>query len=116
MKKILLIIAVLVVIAGLVTFMVVKQQSGYTKVMTAKIQRANLSTVVSGTGQIRPKTFDNLGATAMGRVTHRFVKEVDHVKKGQQVATIESIQHEATVAGQEAAIAPANTDIAPYQA
>ncbi len=116
MKKILLIIAVLVVIAGLVTFMVVKQQSGYTKVMTAKIQRANLSTVVSGTGQIRPKTFVNLGATAMGRVTHLFVKEGDHVHKGQQVATIESIQQEATVAGQEAAIAAANTDIASYQA
>jgi len=116
MKKILLIIAVLVVIAGLVTFMVVKQQSGYTKVMTAKIQRANLSTIVSGTGQIKPKTYVNLGATAMGRVTHLFVKEGEHVRKGQQVATIESIQQEASVAGQQAAIAAALTDIASYQA
>ncbi len=116
MKKILLIIAVLVVIAGLVTFMVVKQQSGYTKVMTAKIQRANLSTIVSGTGQIKPKTYVNLGATAMGRVTHLFVKEGEHVQKGQQVATIESIQQEASVAGQQAAIAAALTDIASYQA
>ncbi len=116
MKKILIIIAVLVVVAGLVTFMVVKQSSGYTKVMTAKIQKADLSTVVSGTGQIRPKTFVNLGATAMGRVTHLFVKEGNHVKKGQQVATIENIQQEASVAGQQAAIAAANTDIASYQA
>lgn len=116
MKKILIIIAVLVVVAGLVTFMVVKQSSGYTKVMTAKIQKTDLSTVVSGTGQIRPKTFVNLGATAMGRVTHLFVKEGNHVKKGQQVATIENIQQEASVAGQQAAIAAANTDIASYQA
>jgi len=112
MKKILIIVAVLVVVAGLVTFMVVKQQSGYTKVMTAKIQRASLATVVSGTGQIRPKTFVNLGATAMGRITHLYVKEGDHVRQGQQVATIESIQQEANVAGQTAAIAAANTDIA----
>jgi HlyD family secretion protein len=114
MKKILLIIAVLVVIAGLVTFMVVRQQSGYTKVMTAKIQKADLATIVSGTGQIRPKTFVNLGATAMGRVTHLFVKEGDHVKRGQEVATIENIQQEASVAGQQAAIAAAKTDIASY--
>ena len=112
MKKILVIIAILVVVAGLVTFMVVKQQSGFTKVNTAKIQRASLATVVSGTGQIRPKTFVNLGATAMGRITHLYVKEGDHVKQGQQVATIESIQQEANVAGQTAAIAAANTDIA----
>ena len=116
MKKILIAIAVLVVVAGLVTFMVVKQQSGFTKVNTAKIQRADLATVVSGTGQIRPKTFVNLGATAMGRITHLYVKEGDHVKAGQQVATIESVQQESNVAGQQAAIAAANTDIASYVA
>src|SRR6202035_2635437 len=75
MKKILLTIAVLVVVAGLVTFYVVKQQSGYTKVMTAKIQRAELATIVSGTGQIKPTTYVNLGANVMGRVTHFYVKE-----------------------------------------
>jgi HlyD family secretion protein len=112
MKKILLIIAVLVVVAGLVTFMVVKQQAGYTKVMTAKIQKADLSTVVSGTGQIRPKTFVNLGATSMGRITHLYVKEGDHVKAGQLVATVENVAQEASVSGQEAAIAAADTDIA----
>jgi HlyD family secretion protein len=112
MKKILIAIAVLVVVAGLVTFMVVKQQSGFTKVMTAKIQRADLATVVSGTGQIKAKTYVVLGATSFGRITHLYVKEGDHVKKGQEVATIESVQQEANVAGQQAAIAAANTDIA----
>ncbi len=83
MKKIILIILAVLVVAGLVSFMVYKQQSGYTKVLTAKLNRQDLATVVSGTGQIKPKTFANLGATAMGRVTHLFVKEGDHVKKGQ---------------------------------
>ena len=62
--------------------MVIKQQSGYTKVLTATIARQDLSTVVSGTGQIKPKTYVNLGATAMGRITHLYVKEGDMVKKG----------------------------------
>jgi len=112
MKKILLIVFGVLVAAGLVTFMVIKQQSGYTKVMTAKIGREDLSTVVSGTGQIKPKTYVNLGATAMGRVTHLYVKEGDKVKRGQIVATIENVQQTATVTGQEAAIAAARTDIA----
>jgi HlyD family secretion protein len=116
MKKILLIILGVLVAAGLVAFMVIKQQSGYTKVLTAKIAREDLSTVVSGTGQIKPKTYVNLGATAMGRVTSLAVKEGDRVKKGQTVATIENVQQVASVAGQRAAIAAAKTDIASYVA
>src|SRR6201987_6267851 len=111
MKKILLIVLAVVVTAGLVAFMVYKQQSGYTKVLTAKIARQDLATVVSGSGQIKPKTYVNLGATAMGRVTHLYVKEGDHVKQGQLVATVENVAQEASVAGQEAAIARATTDL-----
>jgi len=116
MKKILLIVLAILVVAGLVTFMVIKQQSGYTKVLTAKIVRQDLSTIVSGTGQIKPKTYVNLGATAMGRVTHLLVKEGDHVKKGQTVATIENVQQQANVAGQQATISAAKTDISSYTA
>jgi HlyD family secretion protein len=116
MKKILLIILAVLVAGGLVAFMVIKQQSGYTKVLSATIARQDLSTVVSGTGQIKPKTYVNLGATAMGRVTSLAVKEGDKVKKGQLVATIENVQQAASVAGQQAAIAAAKTDIASYVA
>jgi HlyD family secretion protein len=114
MKKILLIVSAVVVAAVLVGVFIYKQQSGYTKVLTARIVRQDLSSVVSGTGQIKPKTYVNLGATAMGRVTHLYVKEGDMVKKGQTVATIENVQQEANVAGQQAAIAAAKTDISSY--
>jgi len=100
----------------LVTLMVVRQQSGYTKVLTAKVVRQDLSSVVSGTGQIKPKTYVNVGATAMGRVTHLFVKEGDRVTKGETVATVENVQQQANVNGQEATIAAAKTDIASYVA
>jgi HlyD family secretion protein len=114
MKKILLIILAVVVTAGLVAFFIYRQQAGYTKVLTAKIVKQDLSTVVSGTGQIKPKTYVNVGATSFGRITHFSVKEGDLVKKGQTVATIESVQQEATVSGQQAAIAAAKTDITSY--
>jgi len=114
MKKIILISLAVLVAAGLVTFMVLKQQSGYTKVYAASLTREDLSTIVSGTGQIKPTNYVNVGATAMGRVTHLYVKEGDKVKKGEVVATIENVQQEATVNGQEAAISAAGTDIMSY--
>ena len=114
MKKILLIAAAVIVAIALVTVFVYKQQSGYTKVLTAKIHKQDLATVVSGTGQIKPTTYVNVGANVMGRVTHFYVKEGDKVKKGEVVATIENVQQRANVAGQEAAISAARTDINSY--
>jgi HlyD family secretion protein len=114
MKKILLIAAAVIVAVALVTVFVYKQQSGYTKVLTAKVHKQDLATVVSGTGQIKPTTYVNVGANVMGRVTHFYVKEGDSVKKGQTVATIENVQQRANVAGQEAAISAAKTDINSY--
>ncbi len=111
-KKILLMILGVVVVVVLVSVFIWRQQSGYTKVLTAKIERQDLATIVSGTGQIKPKTYVNVGATAMGRVTHLYVKEGDMVKKGETVATIQNVQQEAGVTGQQAAIAAAKTDIA----
>lgn len=111
MKKIILIALAVLVAAGLVAFMVHRQQSGYTKVYTANVAREDLSTVVSGTGQIKPTNYVNVGATAFGRVTHLYVKEGDHVKKGQVLATVENVQPEANVDAQKAAIGSAKTDV-----
>jgi HlyD family secretion protein len=116
MKKIILIVVGVLVVAGLVTFYVIHQQSGYTKVLTAKLVKQDLSTVVSGTGQIRPKTFVNVGATSFGRITHLYVKEGDHVKRGQVIATVESVQPEANVEAQKAQIESAKTDVMSYVA
>jgi HlyD family secretion protein len=116
MKKILIIALVVVVAGGLVAFMYFHAASGYTKVLTAKVVRQDLSTVVSGTGQIKPKTYVNVGATSFGRITHLMVKEGDHVKMGQVIATVENVQPEANVEAQQATIAAARTDIASYVA
>jgi HlyD family secretion protein len=114
LKKILLVTGIILVAAAIVTFTVVRAQSGYTKVYIGKVGRENLVSSVSGTGQIRPKTYVNLGATAFGRITHLYVKEGDKVKRGQVVATLENVQAEANVEGQKSAIEAANTDIASY--
>jgi len=116
MKKILIVALVILVAGGLVAFMYFHAASGYTKVLTANVVKQDLATVVSGTGQIKPKTYMNVGATSFGRITRFYVKEGDHVKKGQTLATIENVQQESSVNGQQAAIAAAKTDIAAYVA
>lgn len=114
MKKIIIAIVVILAVVGIVALTIVRAQAGYTKVLTGKVVRGNLTSLVSGTGQIKPKTYVNVGATSFGRITHLYVKEGDHVKKGQVLATVENVQPEANVDAQKAAIAAAKTDIASY--
>ena len=101
---------------ALVVGTVVHGQAGVVKVATGKVVRQDLVSIVSGTGQIKPKTYVNIGATAFGRITHLNVKEGDHVKAGTVLATIESVQPAATVAAQQATIASSKTDVNSYVA
>src|SRR6201992_3476579 len=115
-KKILLIVLIVVVVAGAITGTIIYSHSSVQAVSTGKATRQDLMSVVSGTGQIKPKTYVNVGATAFGRITHLYVKEGDHVKAGTVLATAENVQPTATVAAQQATIAAAHTDIASFLA
>jgi HlyD family secretion protein len=115
-KKIIIIVAIVLVLAGIVIGSILHGQSSVTKVATGKAVRQELISVVDGTGQIKPKTYVNVGATAFGRITHLYVKEGDHVKAGAILATVENVQPTATVAAQQATIAAAHTDITSFLA
>jgi HlyD family secretion protein len=115
-KKIIIIVAVVLVLAGIVTASILHGQASVTKVATGKVVREDLTSIVNGTGQIKPKTYVNVGATAFGRITNLYVKEGDHIKAGTVLAKIESVQPQATVEAQKAAIAAAHTDIASFVA
>jgi HlyD family secretion protein len=113
-KKILLIVLIVIVVAGVIVGTIVHSRSDVPAVTTAKAVSEDLISTVSGTGQIRPKTFVNVGATSFGRITHLFVKEGDHVKAGQMLATVESEQPASAVAAQQATIASSRTNVDSY--
>jgi HlyD family secretion protein len=115
-KKIILIVVAVLVLAGIVVGTILHGQASVTKVATGKAVHTDLIAVVNGTGQIKPKTYVNIGATAFGRITHLYVKEGDHVKSGTTLATVESVQPQATVAAQQATIASSQTDITSFVA
>jgi HlyD family secretion protein len=110
-KKIIIIVVIVLAIAGVTALTILHAQAGITKVATGKVVKEDLVSTVSGTGQIKPKTYVNVGATSFGRITHLYVKEGDHVKMGAILAKVESVQPEATVAAQQAAISSSRTDI-----
>ena len=110
-KKIVLIVVVVLVLVGVVVATVLRGEASVIKVTTATVAREDLTAYVNGTGQIKPKTYVNIGATAFGRITHLNVKEGDHVRKGDVLATVESVQPNATVAAQAATIASSQTDV-----
>ena len=99
-----------VVLAAIVGFTVYQSGRNVVTVQTGKAQREDLSSVVSGSGEIKPKTYVNIGANAYGKITHLYVREGDHVKKGQLLAQLENVQSSADVSANQASVQAAETD------
>jgi HlyD family secretion protein len=101
------VVLLLAVVAGITV-----RQSGknVVTVQTGKVQRLDLASVVSASGEIKPKTYVNIGANAFGKITHLYVKEGDQVKKGQLLAQLENVQSTADVSANQASVQAAETD------
>src|SRR6266852_899900 len=109
-KKIAIGVGVVVVLAIIVGITVHQSGKNVSTVQTGKTQRQDLSSVVSASGEIRPKTYVNIGANAFGKITHLLVKEGDHVRKGQLLAQLENVQSSADVNANQASLQAAETD------
>jgi len=109
-KKIAISGGVVVLLAIIVGITVHQSGKNVVTVQTGKVQRQDLSAVVSASGEIKPKTYVNIGANAYGKITHLYVKEGDHVKKGQLLAQLENVQSTADVSANQASVQAAETD------
>ena len=109
-KKIALIAAGVLVLLAIVGFTVQQSRKGVVAVQTGKVVREDLSSVVTASGEIKPKVYVNIGANAFGKITRLYVKEGDRVKQGQMLATLENVQSAADVDATHAAVNVAQTD------
>jgi len=96
--------------AALVGFTVYQSRKNVVAVQTGKATRQELVSVVSASGEIKPKTYVNVGANAFGKITKLYVKEGDRVKRGQLLAQLENVQPEADVNATRAGLEAAETD------
>ena len=109
-KKVAIGVGIAVLLAIIVGFTVLQSSKNVVTVQTGKVQRQDLATVVSASGEIKPKTYVNIGANAYGKITHLYVKEGEQVKRGQLLAQMENVQSAADVTANQAAVQAAETD------
>ncbi len=109
-KKIAIGGGVVILLAAIIGITVYQSGKNVVTVQTGKVQREDISSVVSASGEIKPKTYVNIGANAYGKITHLYVKEGDHVKKGQLLAQLENVQSTADVSANQASVQAAETD------
>src|SRR6516165_10487108 len=115
-KHIVISIAVVAVLAAGTVASVRWSQRDLVMVQTAKVIREDLTSIVTASGEIKPRNYINMGANAQGPITQLLIKEGDRVHKNQVVARIENTQAYADVNAQKAAIASAEADSAASEA
>ncbi len=120
MKKWKIAVAILVVlaIAGGIYGSYKYNQKGIVTVQTGKVVRQDLLSVVTASGEIKPKNYINIGCNTntASRLTGILVAEGQRVRRGQLLAKLESIQPEADVAAMRASVSSAEADSAAAEA
>ncbi|MEZ5402905.1 MAG: efflux RND transporter periplasmic adaptor subunit [Bryobacteraceae bacterium] len=94
------------------------KKRGVVTVQTGRAVRQNLVSLVTASGEIKPRNYINIGTSANvpSRITSILVAEGQSVHKGQLLATLESVQPEAQVAAQRANVSSAEADSAAAEA
>ena len=110
-KKVLIGIGVLAVIAIVVTYSVNQANKDVVTVQTGKVTKADLTSLVTASGEIKPKTYANVGGEGFGKVVDLRVKEGDRVKKGDFLLRLENIQATADVEAQTASTGASEASI-----
>jgi HlyD family secretion protein len=115
-KKIAIGAGAIVAVAAIAGIAVYQSKKNVVTVQTAPAKREDLTSVVTASGEIRPKTYVNIGANAFGKIIHLYVKEGDRVKAGQLLAQLENVQPEADMNADQASLEAAKTDDAAAEA
>src|SRR5579863_9611186 len=115
-KKIAIGVGAAFLLTGLIALTVYQSHKNLAVVQTDKVHYMDLSSVVSASGEIKPKVYVNIGANAFGKITHLYVREGDHVKRGQMLAQLENVQSTADLDATQASLEAARTDAVAAQA
>jgi HlyD family secretion protein len=103
-KKIAIGAGALAVLGTIVLVSVYEVNKGVVTVQTADVMRQDLTSVVTASGEIRPKNYTNILGEGFGKITDIVVKEGQHVRVGDVLLHIDSIQPAADVRAQQASL------------
>src|SRR5438477_9003211 len=110
-KKLLIAGFVVVAIGSTVGYSIFARNRGVVAVQAGRVVRQDLTQTVSANGEIKPKKYVNVSSNMMGRIVRLPVKEGDHVREGDLLVQLESIQTEADVRAAEASLDAAQAEL-----
>ncbi len=96
MKKYWITGGIILVIVLLVIANIAKKDKGV-EVMAEKVLRGTVQQKVTGSGQIKPAVEVKVSAQVAGKIIRIYVKEGDHVKKGQLLVELDPQKYKASV-------------------
>jgi len=115
--KVFILLALLVLVAGVVFASIKISERGVVVVQTGRVARMDLTAIVTASGEVKPRNYINIGAAqGPAPITEILVKEGDHVRKGQVLARLASVQPAAALRAQEAALNAVLADSAATEA
>ncbi len=116
--KILILLGLLLLVSGAIVASIKISSRGIVTVQTGKVDRMDLTSVVTASGEIKPRNYINIGANTQGPapITAIYVKEGDRVKRGQILARLAAEQPRADLNAQRAALNSALADSAASEA
>src|ERR1700683_3875025 len=99
---------VALIVGGVAWYSVYRANKDVVTVQTGRVGRQDLNSLVTASGEVRPKTYTNVLGEGIGKITDIVVKEGDPVKKGDVLLHLENIQPGADVQAQIASIQAAD--------
>lgn len=110
-KKPLIILAVLLVIGVIVVANLQSRREKTVKVTVDKAKRQDLTSIISASGEVKPKKNINISAQVPGRIIKIGVVEGQEVKAGDFLLKLDSTQYEANADRDQNFIRAANADL-----
>ncbi len=103
-KRAIIVLGVVLVIAFIVISNLRSQREKTVKVTVDKVKATDLTSIISASGEVKPKKNVEISALVPGRIIKIGIEEGDIVKAGDFLLQLDSTQYEANAEGNRAAI------------
>ena len=110
-KKLLIVLAVLLVLGVIVIANLQSRREKTVKVTVDKVKKQDLTSIISASGEIKPKKNINISAQVPGRIIKIGVDEGQEVKAGDFLLKLDSTQYEANADRDRNFIQAANAEL-----
>jgi HlyD family secretion protein len=110
-KKPILIAGIFIIIVVIIIFNMQAQREKALKVSVEKVKKENLTSIISASGEVKPKKSVNIGAHIPGRIDKIGVVEGQSVKKNDFLLKLDSTQYEANADRDRARIQSLKADL-----